>query len=359
MPPARQNILIRLARWWAGGLARGLAGFLGVFTLLNLLGRCGAGWADATAWWIDLRLVGPLWADALLTAAAVLLVAWFLHDRPRTWRRRATAGLTLGLAAACLHNAAGCWQAEQGGLVRLGSRLPLSVIVAASLLVIAIAVGRSGRASPRRRASRFAQAAPFGAERNPRPHTFLPALATVLLCLLALPLAQMFFFGRSDYRRRADAIVVFGAKAYADGTPSQALADRVATACRLYHAGYAPRLIFSGGPGDGGAHEAHVMRRLALDAGVPAGAIFLDEQGLNTHATAANTASLFARLGVRRVLAVSHFYHLPRIKLIYRRLGWEVYTVPAEETYPLTAMPVYITREIAALWAYYLRPVGA
>jgi hypothetical protein len=40
-----------------------------------------------------------------------------------------------------------------------------------------------------------------------------------------------------------------------------------------------------------------------------------------------------------------------------KRTGIEVYTVPARETYVLTAMPLYIAREVVALWVYYLRPL--
>jgi len=54
---------------------------------------------------------------------------------------------------------------------------------------------------------------------------------------------------------------------------------------------------------------------------------------------------------------VSHFYHLPRIKLAYQRDGWDVFTVPAKETYLLRQMPYNMAREIAALWLYYLRPL--
>jgi uncharacterized SAM-binding protein YcdF (DUF218 family) len=150
--------------------------------------------------------------------------------------------------------------------------------------------------------------------------------------------------------------VVFGARVYADGEPSVALSDRVLTACRLYRVALVKKLIFSGGPGDGAVHETQAMRRLALDAGVRDEDILLDDRGLNTRATVANTTPMFRRNGIRRVLAVSHFYHLPRIKLSYQRAGWDVYTVPAEETYVLTRMPVLIAREVAALWVYYLRP---
>ena len=57
---------------------------------------------------------------------------------------------------------------------------------------------------------------------------------------------------------------------------------------------------------------------------------------------------------VTRVLAVSHFYHLPRVKLESQRLGMEVLTVPAKESYTISKMPVLVAREVAALWKYYL-----
>ena len=57
------------------------------------------------------------------------------------------------------------------------------------------------------------------------------------------------------------------------------------------------------------------------------------------------------------MLAVSHFYHLPRIKLTYQREGIDVYTVPAKETYMLRQTPYSVAREVLALWVYYLRPL--
>jgi uncharacterized SAM-binding protein YcdF (DUF218 family) len=177
--------------------------------------------------------------------------------------------------------------------------------------------------------------------------------------MVGLPFAQMFCFGPTDYRRPADAIVVFGARVYADGRVSDALADRVRTGCELYKDGLAKRIIFSGGPGDGDVHETEAMRAMALKLGVPAQAIMLDRDGINTRATVSNTCAMFEDSEIRRVLAVSHFYHLPRIKMSYQRQDLEVYTVPAKESYTLTAMPYFMARETAALWVYYLRPLAS
>jgi uncharacterized SAM-binding protein YcdF (DUF218 family) len=114
----------------------------------------------------------------------------------------------------------------------------------------------------------------------------------------------------------------------------------------------------SGGPGDGDIHETEGMKRMAMALGVPGEAILRDTNGLNTQATIENTCEMFEQAGFRRILIVSHFYHLPRIKMTYQRRGWDIYTVPAKESYTLTEMPKYILREIAALWVYYLRPLA-
>jgi uncharacterized SAM-binding protein YcdF (DUF218 family) len=165
----------------------------------------------------------------------------------------------------------------------------------------------------------------------------------------------MFLFGMADYSRPADLIVVFGARTYADGTPSDALADRVRTECDLYHEGLAPIVVMSGGPGDGAVHETQAMMELAVSLGVPPEAILLEPLGLNTFATARNTAQLMQSRKATRLLAVSHFYHLPRIKLSFARQGIDASTVPARESYVLSKMPLLIAREVAALWVYYVR----
>ena len=78
---------------------------------------------------------------------------------------------------------------------------------------------------------------------------------------------------------------------------------------------------------------------------------------MNTLATVKNSERILSGLHASRILVVSHAYHLPRIKLAYQRDGWEVFTVPAKESYVLRQMPYNMAREVAALWVYYLRPL--
>ncbi len=177
-----------------------------------------------------------------------------------------------------------------------------------------------------------------------------------MLGVAAVPLGLMVTTGRSAASGSFDAAVVFGARVYVDGQPSDALADRVLAAVALHRAGRCPVLIMSGGPGDGDVHETQAMRRLAIDHGVPEQAILLDADGLNTRATAEGSARLAAQHGLRRVVAVTHFYHTPRAGMALRRAGLDADTEPASmRGRVLNRLPYFMLRQSAAWWVYFVR----
>jgi uncharacterized SAM-binding protein YcdF (DUF218 family) len=97
------------------------------------------------------------------------------------------------------------------------------------------------------------------------------------------------------------------------------------------------------------------MKRRAVELGVPADVIVLDNAGVNTDATVANTTALLRARGLTRVLVVSQFYHLPRIKMAYRAAGWQVRTVPAQAPRPIAKTPLFVVREIPGFWVYWAR----
>jgi uncharacterized SAM-binding protein YcdF (DUF218 family) len=340
-------------------IARALAFFLGAFSLLNVLGDLAEPGFDVNLWWIDLRALPHALADVLLATAGGLMILWAIRPHLGMALRIAVAGATAGLLGAAVGNAIHFYVLLARGL-KAGMPLPLSLFIAAALVAVLRAIYRTistGPAIPTSPASCGLDlpSSPKPARRRWRSAAW--ALVTLAACALLLPLLQMVCFGRTDYRRPADAIVVFGAGVYADGKPSDALIDRVATACELYKQGLAGVLIFSGGPGQGSVHETQAMRDLAIQRGVPPDAVVLDPAGFNTEATIANTMEILRSRGLHDVLAVSHAYHLPRVKMCFARHGQEVYTVPAKETYFLSFMPYYMAREVAAVWSYYLRPL--
>jgi vancomycin permeability regulator SanA len=110
---------------------------------------------------------------------------------------------------------------------------------------------------------------------------------------------------------------------------------------RLYHAKIAPKLILSGAP-----DEVPAMHRLALEGRVPESALVLDPAGVNSYATLAN-------LKERDVVAVSHYYHLARIKLTAHRMGIACATSPCVMSRRLAKEPYFVARECAAFVSYY------
>ncbi len=321
-------------------LPRGFALFLGGFTLLSCCGQLHAGEFDANLWWLDDRFLPRFLATPVLLLAAASFLSLALQPPRSSWRRRATM-LTAGLAGSLTAvNSLEFYRLLLQGKVTAGIPVALSLFLTAGLGLVVAALWRNGRSG-----------------NQPLASSRLRVASVCAACALAFPVLQMLCFGKTDYRRQADAAVVLGARAYADGRPSDALADRVRTACQLYREGLAHRLIFSGGPGDGAVHETEAMRRMAVSLGVKPADILVDEGGLNTRATVRNTIPLFHRLHATRILVVSHAYHLPRLKLAYQARGFDVFTVPARESYFLRQLPYNMAREVAAFWAYYLRAV--
>src|SRR5512133_1810879 len=75
-------------------------------------------------------------------------------------------------------------------------------------------------------------------------------MAGTALCSVAgivLLAWQVDRLGQRDDVRSADAIVVLGARVEADGQPGPDLSSRTGHAVKLWHEGYAPFIICSGG----------------------------------------------------------------------------------------------------------------
>jgi vancomycin permeability regulator SanA len=151
----------------------------------------------------------------------------------------------------------------------------------------------------------------------------------------------------------ADLVVVLGTKVHPDGELSSRLKARLDRALALYRDGQASMLMTSGGRGREGPEEADVMRAYLIAHGVPADRVIADRTGVDTMASARATAEVARRIGARRVLVVSQFFHLTRAKLAFRRAGVEAGAVHADFYEPRDLWGV--TREVPAYYTYLLR----
>ncbi len=173
--------------------------------------------------------------------------------------------------------------------------------------------------------------------------------------LVLAPPLYVILDGCTDHVEYTDVALVLGTKVHPNGVPSRRLKARLDRALQLYREGWIPKILVSGGVGREGHDEAQVMRDYLVDHGVPAEAVILDSEGVDTFHSARTTARYLKRHDLTRVLVVTQYFHVTRSRLALKRFGVpSVFTAPAR----LVTLrdPYAIAREIAALLFYALRP---
>ena len=137
----------------------------------------------------------------------------------------------------------------------------------------------------------------------------------------------------------ADAIVVLGGAIRPQIPPRTWVevaeeGDRVLHGARLYLAGKAPLLVFSGGRiswGQGQTKsEAEDMAELAMALGVPASAIAIEPDSLNTFENATYTKALLSDRGIDQILLVTSALHMPRSLAIFKKQGFAATPAPTD-----------------------------
>jgi uncharacterized SAM-binding protein YcdF (DUF218 family) len=153
-------------------------------------------------------------------------------------------------------------------------------------------------------------------------------LSLLMLAGWMLSLVGVYVWGHRDTARPAAAIVVMGAAQYA-GRPSPVFRARIDHGIDLWRRGVAPRLIFTGGPGDRDTtSEAAVAERYAIDHGVTPRAIMIENAGRSTAESLQHVAALMDAEPSRTVVLVSDPFHMLRLTILARRYGLTAYASP-------------------------------
>jgi SanA protein len=124
----------------------------------------------------------------------------------------------------------------------------------------------------------------------------------------------------------ADCILVLGAGVY-NGFPTAMLQDRLEQGIALYEAGTSGKLLMSGDHGRNEYDEVNVMKKYAVDKGVPSENVFMDHAGFSTYESLYRARDVFL---VKKLIIVTQEYHMYRALYIAERLGLEAYGVAAD-----------------------------
>ena len=164
---------------------------------------------------------------------------------------------------------------------------------------------------------------------------FVRGLLTIVgLLLLAAVLTFLYISwrinhtGTRDLAKRADAIVILGARVEPDGQPGPDLRVRTLHAVTLFQRGLAPYVICTGGYRDDRLSAASVACRLAMSQGVPADKVIVADGSMTTREDAISASELMLDRGWNTAVVVSHPLHLERARLLFEAQGISVYPSP-------------------------------
>ncbi|MFZ6777708.1 YdcF family protein [Undibacterium sp. Ji83W] len=142
----------------------------------------------------------------------------------------------------------------------------------------------------------------------------------LLICLMFMA-AAISTLGLRDQVVVADVVVVPGNTVNPDGKPSERLRGRLDAALRLYATQQCKAILVSGGVGEEGHDEAAVMKKYLVDHGVPDAAVYTDNQGITTFATAKAAAALMKEKNWKTSMLASQFFHIARFQLAMKKYG--------------------------------------
>ena len=95
--------------------------------------------------------------------------------------------------------------------------------------------------------------------------------------------------------------------------------ERVRQAADLYHQGYAPLVLLSGGEEMAGISVPEMLRRQALALGIPPEALLSEPDSTSTADQARFLRPLLEPRGVRRAIIVTSSYHSRRTRYLFRK----------------------------------------
>ena len=140
--------------------------------------------------------------------------------------------------------------------------------------------------------------------------------------------------------------LVLGAGLWPDGSLTPVLADRVAVAAELYHAGVVQKLLCSGDNRFVDYNEPRAMLEYAVRLGVPEEDIVLDYAGRRTYDSCYRARAIF---GVERVAVVTQRFHAARALYLCDALGVDAVAVLADRQSYSAQRVTWETREYVAL----------
>ena len=158
------------------------------------------------------------------------------------------------------------------------------------------------------------------------------AITATLVLVIAFIALRIYTYGDTTIDMQADAAIVLGAAVWSEQV-SPVFRERINHALDLYRHGKVRKIVFTGGQGNKNeATEAAAARAYALEDGIPADDILIEESSHTTFENLVNAKQLVDAHGLKKVLLVSDPLHMKRAVTMARDIGLEAYPSPTPTT---------------------------
>jgi uncharacterized SAM-binding protein YcdF (DUF218 family) len=159
------------------------------------------------------------------------------------------------------------------------------------------------------------------------------AALAIYLLLTATPLA--WYYGAPLYvspdARKSDVIVLMSSGQIDADWLTPDAAQRTLGALKLFREEYAPAIISSGSQHGAGLGQAELQAAWLERAGVPAGAVVVESRSTRTYESAVEVKRIMAEHGWKSAVIVTSQMDVPRIRLVFRKLGVAASYLPVPE----------------------------
>ena len=184
-------------------------------------------------------------------------------------------------------------------------------------------------------------------KRHTRLGKSLIAISFTLLYLLASPLVADHLLGllekdikpvQAEDMRRAQAIVILAGGAYRDAPEYGLDSAGTLTLARLQYGAHLQRMtglpiLVTGGNPENGLAEAQIMRQ-TLEEHFEVPVKWVEARAFNTAQNARFSAEILLPVEIKKVLVVSHAWHMPRARYAFEKVGMSFLPAPTRFANP-------------------------
>lgn len=143
---------------------------------------------------------------------------------------------------------------------------------------------------------------------------------------------KIYQFSFVDEAQKSDVIIVLGTAVWHD-EPSPVFKERILHGINLYHKGYAPKIIFTGGKSEGNKYsESYTAQLFAENHGVPETDILIEEKSTITDENFLFAKEIMVNHGFKTALIVSDPMHMRRSLLYAKDYDIPAYSSPTPTT---------------------------